>query len=303
MYAQNYIATTFFCDIITINKTLVGKFMSTNEIVKYTIIAFSAATVLISLICIIVHAVYVKRVKIYSVRYKNLLELNKKFKFYTFKSETNSFNERCNSKRSYDRIDLKNVFMSYIEKHLQVYSTLICRTNENIVNYKAYCASYNELKSSITRNESKKIGVPLYSFIRIENNLVVKSKLSPQTTFTTRISASYTSPQGRNSYKKYYDFDYGQTVLLYNEVNRLIAARQTRTYQVQVERAKMSDSLRYDVMRRDGFRCQICGATAQEGAKLHVDHIIPVSKGGKTELSNLRTLCDRCNLGKSDKRE
>ena len=37
--------------------------------------------------------------------------------------------------------------------------------------------------------------------------------------------------------------------------------------------------------------------------KLHVDHIKPVSKGGKTELSNLRTLCERCNLGKSDKFE
>lgn len=65
----------------------------------------------------------------------------------------------------------------------------------------------------------------------------------------------------------------------------------------------MSDSLRYDVLRRDGFRCQICGITAKEGAKLHVDHIIPVSKGGKTILSNLRTLCDRCNMGKSAKIE
>ncbi len=56
-------------------------------------------------------------------------------------------------------------------------------------------------------------------------------------------------------------------------------------------------------MRRDGFKCQICGSTAKDGVKLHVDHIIPVSKGGKTEPKNLRTLCDRCNLGKSDKIE
>ena len=63
----------------------------------------------------------------------------------------------------------------------------------------------------------------------------------------------------------------------------------------------MTDSLRYDVLKRDGFKCQICGASAQDGATLHVDHIIPVSKGGKTEMSNLQTLCDRCNLGKSNK--
>ena len=69
------------------------------------------------------------------------------------------------------------------------------------------------------------------------------------------------------------------------------------------QRRLMTDSLRYDVMRRDGFRCKLCGMTANDGVKLHVDHIIAVSKGGKTELSNLRTLCERCNLGKSDKSE
>lgn len=70
------------------------------------------------------------------------------------------------------------------------------------------------------------------------------------------------------------------------------------------QRRLMTDSLRYDVMQRDGFRCVLCGATTKEdGVKLHVDHITPISKGGRTELSNLRTLCERCNLGKRDKIE
>lgn len=76
--------------------------------------------------------------------------------------------------------------------------------------------------------------------------------------------------------------------------HKLMAAEQRRL---------MSASLRYDILVRDGFRCKICGASAQDGVKLHVDHIIPVSKGGKTEKSNLRTLCERCNLGKGDKIE
>lgn len=69
------------------------------------------------------------------------------------------------------------------------------------------------------------------------------------------------------------------------------------------QRRLMTDSLRYDILARDKFRCQICGISAAEGAKLHVDHIFPVSKGGKSVPSNLRTLCERCNLGKSDKIE
>lgn len=69
------------------------------------------------------------------------------------------------------------------------------------------------------------------------------------------------------------------------------------------QRRLMTDSLRYDILKRDNFRCQICGATAKDGYKLHVDHIVPVSKGGLTEPSNLRTLCERCNMGKGAKIE
>lgn len=72
---------------------------------------------------------------------------------------------------------------------------------------------------------------------------------------------------------------------------------------VAEQRRLMTDALRYEVLKRDGFRCQICGATAADGYKLHIDHIIPVSKGGRTEMSNLRVLCERCNMGKRDKIE
>ena len=67
------------------------------------------------------------------------------------------------------------------------------------------------------------------------------------------------------------------------------------------QRALLTDSLRYDILERDGRRCRMCGATVEDGVKLHVDHIIPVSKGGRTEPSNLQVLCSRCNRGKSNK--
>lgn len=34
---------------------------------------------------------------------------------------------------------------------------------------------------------------------------------------------------------------------------------------------------------------------------ISLDHIKPIAKGGKTEIENLRTLCDICNHGKQDK--
>lgn len=63
---------------------------------------------------------------------------------------------------------------------------------------------------------------------------------------------------------------------------------------------KVTKSTRFEVLKRDSFKCQYCGATAPETV-LHVDHIEPVSRGGSNDLTNLITSCSGCNLGKSDK--
>lgn len=60
----------------------------------------------------------------------------------------------------------------------------------------------------------------------------------------------------------------------------------------------ISYSKRLDVLLRDNKTCQICGCT--EGP-LHVDHKMPVSRGGTNDMDNLWTLCAPCNLGKSDR--
>ncbi|MCX5819422.1 MAG: HNH endonuclease [Deltaproteobacteria bacterium] len=63
-----------------------------------------------------------------------------------------------------------------------------------------------------------------------------------------------------------------------------------------------SIGLRFKVLQRDKFRCLLCGRSpvTELGCELHVDHIVPFSKGGKTTLENLQTLCSQCNVGKSN---
>ncbi|PHQ97547.1 MAG: hypothetical protein COB40_04410 [Marinosulfonomonas sp.] len=67
-------------------------------------------------------------------------------------------------------------------------------------------------------------------------------------------------------------------------------------------RSRMTERLRFKILKRDRFRCVLCGASpANDGSvELHVDHIIPFSKGGQSDEKNLRSLCSRCNYGKSD---
>ena len=58
---------------------------------------------------------------------------------------------------------------------------------------------------------------------------------------------------------------------------------------------------RFRVLSRDHFRCQYCGRSQAEGAVLHLDHVVPFSKGGPTTEENLITACMDCNLGKTDR--
>lgn len=57
--------------------------------------------------------------------------------------------------------------------------------------------------------------------------------------------------------------------------------------------------LRFEILKRDGFRCAYCGATPLT-ALLHVDHVVPASEGGPDLPENLVTACATCNLGKSN---
>ena len=61
-------------------------------------------------------------------------------------------------------------------------------------------------------------------------------------------------------------------------------------------------TVRYDVLKRDR-KCVLCGAAPEvdSAVRLHIDHIIPRSKGGSNDIGNLQVLCAECNLGKSNR--
>ena len=63
---------------------------------------------------------------------------------------------------------------------------------------------------------------------------------------------------------------------------------------------------RREILDRDNWTCQFCNVKVHDEninneLKAHIDHIIPISKGGNSKPTNLQVLCRTCNLKKSNK--
>lgn len=81
-----------------------------------------------------------------------------------------------------------------------------------------------------------------------------------------------------------------------------ISAKMNKSGHSKAQRSAMTNDLREAIKKRDNYTCCLCGNSVfnEPNLLLEVDHIIPISKGGKTEAGNLQTLCWRCNRVKSD---
>ncbi len=223
-----------------------------------------------------------------SQRYRSLVRLRNEYepRFHWGVAEI-PLRISCNSKAQFDRFDRVRRWSEIVD---------FAGQNEREIGIRLHLINRNR---ELAREYTSRVAVlPAGSFTGdsgwIEADLCRQQELHPETQLTLHLSVSYVSPAGRNRY--YREFVYGQ--------DKIVAALQQSRKKASAvdvrkrERAKMTPKLRYQVLERDNFRCVRCGASAADGVKLHVDHIIPVSRGGKTVMSNLQTLCETCNLGK-----
>ncbi len=85
----------------------------------------------------------------------------------------------------------------------------------------------------------------------------------------------------------------------YNQLQKIDFACTLSEYNAKDQRRLMTKALRDEIAERDNYTCKICGKYMPDGIGLHIDHIIPIAKGGKSIPSNLQVLCSKCNGRKS----
>lgn len=232
-----------------------------------------------------------------SKKIQKITKLNELYQFKDIKRKKRNIIEREYSRKSLDRVTGKSIINYHLDNNINGIRTDLENAIFNITLLEKYNKDVEKVLQSESINNSK------YSskkFKMVEER-VLRSIIYKKENFmiTLKIEVYYRSNGGNVYDNKKRKYLFNDLVFVYNEWNRGNKFEET----INQERKIMNDYIRYNVLKRDNFSCQICGITAKDGAKLQVDHIIPVSKGGKTVMSNLQTLCERCNIGKSNKTE
>lgn len=208
--------------------------------------------------------------------------------------------DTVNSKAKFDRYDLSRFFRAQLIAHEGEMQEQVDAILAAAMDYEVYQAASSDIATRLLQ-QTTAVGMSQTTFDRIERKLFSRELLPvPQQVARLTCTVRYTSPKGQNSYSRSYTWDFRQLLFEVAEMRRVRDEQSTAGYLRAQERQKMTADLRYQVLKRDNFRCRSCGATA-ESETLHVDHIHPVAKGGRTEMENLQVLCQTCNLGKSDR--
>ena len=236
-----------------------------------------------------------------SERLRMLRALNSRYQFFELQPEY-VWSQRVNSPKKYSTFDLQRYLDSVIIENYEFIADILQKSQSNYYYYGIY---QSEVQYAIPKEpwdlDVKECAIPQRIYRKIEDELVNKYLLNPVTIPLFACTVVYDSPGGRSHRVNRLCYPADRFISIIEIAVNKQQQRDAFENQRKNERSKMNVSMRYDIMKRDGFRCCICGRTANEGVKLHVDHILPVAKGRKTEPANLRTLCEFCNMGKSDK--
>lgn len=141
----------------------------------------------------------------------------------------------------------------------------------------------------------------LHSFPDIDATLTHAFKNEKRTqSISSRITLSAKKIIDNSKYSYGDAIDYFAFALL-NKGNEIVIFEDKKIPSKTNFRNNLPGKVRQNVLMRDNYTCQICGATVDDGVKLEIDHIKPVSKGGTNDENNLQVLCQQCNREKHNR--
>lgn len=232
-----------------------------------------------------------------SLALKKLKGINQRYSFIRI--------QNFNMKHAYDNeVAFDNVSpQDYLIYQLvlvgnEVYTAINCAA-ENSKLYALYCeeiktCSFGEYGDVEVLKNTEKL-------LSVEKRLFDNEKYSPTITLSILVTIYQTAINGDYRGKKSQIFNSNEILGLLDRVKNkkedFYLDEEIWRAICRVERGKVSNKMRFSIYKRDRYRCRKCGRSTDN---LEIDHIFPISKGGKSTYNNLQTLCHECNVLKSN---
>lgn len=245
---------------------------------------------------------YYNFVKKNSTAIKDLKELNEKYHFMELGEI--SYTHNYDNEKMFDNVSCYD----YLVYQLQFYNNrkeILDDINlfvDNNILYNEYLQKvkyirFDEFEEAIGNLKIEKLR-------KIEKEEFDKFKLHPATEFKVKIILKLENMAGRYIRSKVSIFSENDVC----EIIDLLKERDGDFYLnrniwdsiCRVERARVSNKMRFSIYDRDHYTCRMCHRRFSSD-QLEIDHIYPIAKGGKSTYDNLQTLCKKCNKEKGDK--
>lgn len=238
---------------------------------------------------------YTKFIEEHSIGLKQLKIINQHYHFFDipdFDEEHTYDNEIC-----YDMVSCEDYLVYVLVNNEKDIRKAMKDCQANIHLWKRYDA---EIRGTCIKNKYDTNSLPKNEKLleSMESEILIDTLLKPTTHFS--ITISLVRRDMGNTYKESKTEVFEPKEI--SDLLRLINQKDGYFYRVKsiwdalcrVERGKVSNRMRFAIFRRDGERCKRCGSRHN----LEIDHIVPISKGGKSTYDNLQTLCHSCNMEK-----
>ncbi len=232
----------------------------------------------------------------------NKIYKDEKLKYFSSKEDkiVININESYKSKATFDELNGEKVLAKVIKifiDNIEDFGQRIIFVEKNQTGWKDYCEIYEKICLKLSQFHKKK-------YIRSEKKVIKKNKLpEPVLDGALFYVANYDSKKGRSHYDWTWEYSFQDIKLTYEDALNEIEYQKSKEHFKKIQRNKINDNTRFEVFKRDGYRCRICGTSPEKNPEitLHLDHVIPIALGGNSDIENLQTLCSSCNMGKKAK--
>lgn len=233
-----------------------------------------------------------------SAALKQVEEINGRYRFYP--SVCFDLHHTYDTEATFDAVSCEDYLIYQLQSS---YKQIRAQIDKTDVNRRFYAKYTDEIEAISSYGEFLKPSgrYPLPLLEQTEKKLI-KQQLHPApcTEFTLTVTLCRASMNEQMQDRKRQTFSPEEILPLIQRINNkrdtYYRDRDIWDALCRVERGKVSARMRVSIFERDGYRCRICGASDA----LEIDHIRPISKGGKSEPGNLQTLCHNCNVSKGN---